>query len=167
MITKLPATNFPSVPCLPFSDLTNDDQNRQWYVFRTHSRQEKSLARDLERLAIPHYLPLNVRKLFYRRRTAWSYSPVFAGIVFVFANDEECRACQQTGRTAAYIKVSNSEGLRSLLRKVASRLEQDEDSSGVPGAPPDEFDAISSAALREVMRSDLVGCEAAILDHQI
>ncbi len=51
----------------------------QWMVVYTKPRQEKSLARDLLRQAIPFYLPLVKKTLQYSRRRMVSFAPLFDG----------------------------------------------------------------------------------------
>ncbi len=104
------------------SKFSGDASRRKWFVVRTLVRQEKSLARELKALGIPYYLPLMVRRLTYRRRTAWSYTPIFSGVVFVFADDDECRLCQNSKRVASTVPVCDGEGMHSLLTKVSEIL---------------------------------------------
>src|SRR5262245_14029736 len=84
-----------------------DRHGRRWYAARTFSRQEKLLSRELQLRGILHYLPLRVQRLTYRGRAAVTYVPVFSGMVFVFVNPAEHRACFSTGRVASILTVAD------------------------------------------------------------
>jgi hypothetical protein len=87
------------------------------------ARQEKSLARELLRRGIPFYLPLLSRRLVYKGRSVLSCAPLYSGFVFLYANEQEQRACLATGRVAAVLEVADQDGLRQDLQRVANALD--------------------------------------------
>lgn len=100
---------------------------RRWYAVKTLARQEKTLARELEQLSIPYYLPLRTRILTYRGRKATSFSPLFTGFVFIFATDEERRACLATGCATSMLCIVDQEAFRLDLIEVATALANEPD----------------------------------------
>ena len=99
--------------------------NRRWRVVQTLARQEKSLGRDLIPREVPFYLPLLPRHLNYHGRKAISYMPLFSGILFCYANDEERRLCLETHRVVSILDVADQPGLYEDLQKIAAALTGD------------------------------------------
>src|SRR5262245_57640435 len=68
-----------------------DDLPGRWWVAHTKPRNEKSLASDLVKLGIAHYLPLRRRQTRSRRtrRISRSLIPVFPGYLFFNGLDEQ------------------------------------------------------------------------------
>jgi hypothetical protein len=89
------------------------------------ARQEKSLGRDLLQRNVPFYLPLLPRHLSYRGRKAVSYSPLFSGILFCYANESERQICFETRRAVAIIEVADQAGLHDDLRRISAALTED------------------------------------------
>jgi hypothetical protein len=115
----------PEISCNPQDLLITppvDIEGRRWFAANTLARQEKSLARDLLRHGIPFYLPLLSRRLVYKGRSVWSYAPLYSGFVFLYANDQEQRACLATGRVAAILEIADQDGLRQDLKRIANAL---------------------------------------------
>src|SRR5215471_4241054 len=105
----------PEIACFPEDLLANppdDVEGRRWRVAQTMARQEKSLARDLARLEIPFYLPLVPRRLECKGRRLISYSPLFNGSVFIYANEGERHQCFATRRVADIVEASDQISLR-------------------------------------------------------
>jgi transcription antitermination factor NusG len=95
-----------------------DADGRQWWAVYTKSRQEKALARELLQHEVPFYLPLVARTILVRGRRVESLLPLFAGYVFLHA-DEDQRVCAlKTNRTSQLILVSDQDKLRRDLANV-------------------------------------------------
>ena len=100
----------PEISCYPEDLLTtapNEVPGRRWSVAHTMARREKALARELRRCEIPFYLPLRRQRLSSKGRRALSYHPVFAGFVFIYANDQESLCCLATRHVAAVLPVAD------------------------------------------------------------
>lgn len=108
-------------------DGANDQGERLWRVVHTKSRQEKSLARDLRKYRVPHYLPLVVTPHVYRGKRVNSYSPLFGGYVFLYCTEEERIRTFGTGRVAQLLPVEDQDGLLSDLQSVEQLI-----NAGVP-----------------------------------
>ena len=93
---------------------------RQWFVLYTKPRQEHALARDLLRVQIPFYLPLVPHISLCGRRRLRSMTPLFAGYVFLLADEPERLRCLATHRVAQVLPVFDQERLHNDL----VRLEQ-------------------------------------------
>ncbi|MGE3313826.1 MAG: transcription termination/antitermination protein NusG [Planctomycetaceae bacterium] len=97
---------------------TPKGEGREWSVFYTKVRQEKSLARELLAREIPFYLPLIQRNHLYQGRKRSSYVPLFAGYVFLFATADERVTALSTNRVARVIEVQDAEELFADLRQI-------------------------------------------------
>lgn len=60
-----------------------------WFVAHTRSRQEKALARYLEPLEVPFYLPVREKRTVGKERVRISYLPLFPGYVFLRGGSAE------------------------------------------------------------------------------
>jgi transcription antitermination factor NusG len=76
-----------------------------WMVAQTKSRQEKALALDLDRLGIPHFLPLSRTVRYYGRRKARVDLPLFAGYVFLRADRDAAIRADRTKRVVRLLPV--------------------------------------------------------------
>jgi Transcription termination factor nusG len=166
MAAMLPAaTDISFSPPELLTDPPHDKLLRQWCVARTLARQEKSLARDLRRQDVPYYLPLEVRKLTYHRRTAWSYVPVISGVVFIFANADERDVCQKNERVVSILKVKNQDEFRRNLLQVAMIL-SDKRHSPMPSSRDQHLRITDdpSSVVGATMIQDLSWCHTALLE---
>ncbi len=77
----------------------------KWYVLHTRSRQEKAVARDLEAMSIPYFLPLLHEARYYGRRKAFVDMPLFPSYVFVRSSLDDVYRVDRTKRIARVIKV--------------------------------------------------------------
>jgi transcriptional antiterminator RfaH len=115
-----------------------ESDGRDWYVLHTRPRQEKSVARELYRRAIPYYLPLVPRRSLLRGRVVTSYLPLFPGYVFLLGSREERGDALATGRVVRSLDVGDPAGLWRDLRRVARLLASGEavavEERLVPGA---------------------------------
>lgn len=113
-------------PCLfpenlldePGEDAPQEPSERLWRAVYTKSRQEKSLARELLKYQIPFYLPQvkNTTIVKGRRRTA--FVPLFAGYVFMLADEAERVRSLTTNRISRILNVEDGEQLVRDLRQI-------------------------------------------------
>lgn len=78
--------------CFPgdlFERIDETKDRRRWWSVYTKSRQEKALARQLEGMSVPFYLPLVPQVSTIRAKPVKSHLPLFSCYVFVFADDDE------------------------------------------------------------------------------
>lgn len=104
-------------PPVDFSTVSN------WCVAYTKSRQEKALARDLDVLGIPYYLPLVRTVRFYGRRKLRTRVPLFAGYVFVAGGKPEIIAADRTRHVVRFLQAPDPERLRQELQSIRLALE--------------------------------------------
>lgn len=110
-------------------DLLDDGQanawERRWWAAHTRARQEKALARQLLRWAIPFYLPLVAKDSYIRGRRFRSHVPLFSGYVFLFARDEERSLALSTNRISSILRVACQEELYRDLQQVHHLIASD------------------------------------------
>jgi transcription antitermination factor NusG len=101
-------------------DAVPDQLEGVWWVAHTRARNEKALARELERLSIFHYLPLQRRATRSRRsgRTHLSTVPVFAGYLFFNATEAQRYRVMATNRVANTLFVPDQQQLVAQIRNV-------------------------------------------------
>lgn len=92
--------------------------DRRWMAVYTKSRQEKSLARELLKYQIPFYLPQikNTTIVSGRRRT--SFMPLFAGYLFLLADEAERVRSLTTNRISRILEVEDAEQLVRDLQQI-------------------------------------------------
>jgi transcriptional antiterminator RfaH len=114
-------------PCDLFEDVQYDPgmSHRQWWAIFTKSRQEKALARDLERLEIPFFLPLIMRQNRIRNRVVEAYLPLFSGYVFMCGQDDDRVRSLTTNRVSTVLAVPNQWQLRNDLKHLNHLIEVD------------------------------------------
>jgi transcription antitermination factor NusG len=100
------------------SELADEPTDRQWWVLRTKARQEKAIARDLSRKAVPFYLPLHAERRTVRGKTVDSHLPMFEGYVFVFGSDDERVVSLKTNRVAQVLPVIDQKRFQRDLSQV-------------------------------------------------
>jgi transcription antitermination factor NusG len=96
---------------------------RRWWVAHTLPRQEKALARQLRRENIPYYLPCDPKRVRVRNRVEISQVPIFAGYLFVRAEEWERIRVLKTNRLAALLEVRDQERMWDDLRRVRRVLD--------------------------------------------
>jgi transcriptional antiterminator RfaH len=114
------------IQCYPSNLLESEDaasQERLWWVVRTRTRQEKSLARDLVDREIPFYLPQIHKTSVVRGRRRTSFLPLFSGYLFMFGDEQERYRSMTTNRVAQVLPVVEQRELREDLLQI-SRLIQ-------------------------------------------
>jgi transcription antitermination factor NusG len=97
-----------------------------WWVAHTRARNEKALARDLARMDIACYLPLQ-RKASRSRggRVHIADVPVFAGYLFFNATDGQRYRALATNRVANTLFVPDQDGLVAQIRHIHRILHSD------------------------------------------
>lgn len=96
---------------------------RQWWLVYTKVKQEKALARQLLTYEVPFYLPLVTRDHLYRGRRIRSHLPLFAGYLFLYADEYERGISLSTNRIAHSLSVADPDGLRHDLQQVNRLIE--------------------------------------------
>ena len=92
-------------------------------VLYTKPRQEKSLARDLLRQAVPFYLPLVKKTLQYGRRRIPSFAPLFDGYLFILGSEKQRAMSLATNRVLRVLRVGDGQELMNDLRQVERLIE--------------------------------------------
>lgn len=147
--------------CFPdnlLDELALADDSRRWWAAYTLPRQEKSLARQLNALSTPFYLPLVHQVRMVRGRKQRSYIPVFSSYVFLFAGDEERLGALETNRIAHLLPAKDSQALTRDLCRVRKMID-----SGVPLTVEARLKA--GQAVR-VKNGPLMGIEGTILERR-
>lgn len=95
-----------------------DQSDRRWWAIFTKARNEKALARELERFDIPFFLPLVPRRSRIRNRYVESYNPLFSGYLFLYGRDDERVRALTTNRVSLMLAVPDQVQLRNDLRQL-------------------------------------------------
>jgi hypothetical protein len=106
---------------------SDDADLPRWWLIHTKPRHEKTLARELRALDIPHYLPVTKCKSLTRGRTRTTQAPQFSGYLFLWGNSEQRLSALKTNRIVASYRVEDSVGLARQLWDLADLIEK-----GVP-----------------------------------
>ena len=130
-------------------------EERRWHVMHTRPRQEKCLARQLLDGQVPFYLPLVSRRFRIRGRTVTSHVPLFAGYVFVLADELERLTALATRRIVQPLVVKDQDGLWRDLRRIEQLI-----ASGAPITPEDRLGPGAKVRIRS---GPLAGLEGTIL----
>src|SRR5882672_823312 len=91
------------------------DPHRQWYVLHTKPRQEKSLADELARTSIEHFLPLVRYRRTYGGRIRHVQIPLFPGYLFLFGDSPDRQAALRTNRVANVLDVPDQQRFQNDL----------------------------------------------------
>jgi transcription antitermination factor NusG len=102
-------------------------------VAHTRSRREKALARHLEPLSIPFYLPSYEKHAVRGGRQFVSFLPLFPGYVFLRADPAARAAVFRTGQVVRLLDVRDPELLHQELRQL--RRLQESGARLVPYSP--------------------------------
>ena len=105
----------------PVGELTVSD--KRWFVLHTRSRQEKSLAADLDAMGIECYLPLTRAVRYYGRRKARVDLPLFPSYIFLWGDIEQAYAADRTRRVARLISVADQKRFARELASIRLALE--------------------------------------------
>jgi len=102
-------------------------ERHPWWVAHVKSRQEKVLARHLQPLGIPYYLPQREQKIRRAGRNFVSHLPLFSGYLFFRGTDDDRYAALRSNLVAQVIDVVDQPLLDAELRRLRTLQE-----SGLP-----------------------------------
>jgi transcription antitermination factor NusG len=108
-------------------EATSADTDRKWWAVYTKSRQEKALARQLEGMAIPFYLPLISQTTLLAGRRSTSLRPLFPSYLYVFGSENERVSALATKRATQILCARDSQLMTRDLANIRSLIE-----AGVP-----------------------------------
>jgi transcriptional antiterminator RfaH len=100
-----------------------DAGDRRWWVVYTKSRQEKALSRELLKYEIPFYLPQIKSTSVVKGRQRTVFAPLFAGYVFLLADEAERVRSLTTNRISRILDVKDGEQLVADLRQIKRLIE--------------------------------------------
>jgi len=102
-------------------------ESHPWWVAHVKSRQEKALARHLQPLGIPYYLPQREQKIRRAGRSFVSYLPLFPGYLFFRGADDDRQAAFRSNLVVQVIDVVDQPLLDTELGRLRTLQE-----SGLP-----------------------------------
>jgi transcription antitermination factor NusG len=102
-------------------------ESHPWWVAHVKSRQEKALARHLQPLGIPYYLPQREQKIRRAGRNFVSYLALFPGYLFFRGTDDDRYAAFRSDLVARVIEVVDQPLLDTELGRLRTLQE-----SGLP-----------------------------------
>ena len=102
-------------------------ESHPWWVAHVRSRQEKALARHLQPLGIPYYLPQREQKIRRAGRNFVSYLPLFPGYLFFRGTDDDRYAALRSDLVGRVIDVVDQPLLDAELGRLLTLQE-----SGLP-----------------------------------
>jgi len=109
----------------PQAELASAPPSRErgeWYVLRTRSRQEKTLAADLRSHEIAYFLPMFSSERLYCNRKVTVQLPLFPGYLFLRGSLDDAYTADRTRRVAQIIQVTNQARLDDELASLAHVL---------------------------------------------
>jgi transcription antitermination factor NusG len=95
-----------------------------WFVLQTKSRQEKTLAHDLQARGIGHYLPLVRSIRYYGKRKVDIELPMFPGYLFLRGDIDDAYTADRTGRVANILRVHDQNQLAWELRNISAAVDR-------------------------------------------
>jgi transcriptional antiterminator RfaH len=154
---EAPETGSGVFECLDRTPL--DSFTGRWFVLHTRSRSEKAVAEDLDRMRVPHFLPLVRKPRAYAGRVRRVVDlPLFPGYVFVCGDGDSREAALRTNRVAHVLDVPDQEGLVGDLRQVWRVVHGEE--------PVDLYPRIRRGARCRVKSGSLAGLEGVVVRRQ-
>ena len=102
-------------------------ESHPWWVAHVKSRQEKVLARHIQPLGIPYYLPQREQKIRRAGRNFVSYLPLFPGYLFFRGTDDDRYAALRRNLVVHMIEVVDQPLLDAELGRLRTLQE-----SGLP-----------------------------------
>jgi transcription antitermination factor NusG len=102
-------------------------ESHPWWVAHVKSRQEKALARHLQPLGIPYYLPQREQKIRRAGRNFVSYLALFPGYLFFRGTDDDRYAAVRSNLIPRVIEVVDQPLLDAELGRLRTLQE-----SGLP-----------------------------------
>ncbi len=101
-------------------------EGRSWCVAHTRPHQEKCLGRALFESETPFFLPVVEKHWLLRGRRMTSHIPVFAGYVFLLANQVERDAAKRTNRVAQLLEAPDQGQLWDDLTRLNRLIQSGE-----------------------------------------
>jgi transcription antitermination factor NusG len=98
-------------------------ESHPWWVAHVKSRQEKALARHLQPLGIPYYLPQREQKIRRAGRNFVSHLPLFRGYLFFRGTDDDRYAALRSNLVARVIDVVDQPLLDAELGRLRTLQE--------------------------------------------
>ena len=126
-----------------------------WWLVHTKPRNEKALARDLNRMGINHFLPQAVTHRRVGKQVTATELPLFPSYLFLCGADEDRYATLRTGRTVRVLRVPDQNRLRDELAHIERMTSS--------GAPLDVYPGIRTGRRCRVSRGSLEGLEGVVL----
>src|SRR5450756_2067383 len=102
-------------------------ESHPWWVAHVKSRQEKALARYIQPLGIPYYLPQREQKIRRAGRKFVSHLPLFPGYLFFRGTDDDRHAAFRSNLVGRVIEVVDQPLLDTELGRLRTLQE-----SGLP-----------------------------------
>lgn len=102
-------------------DVSLEESQRLW-VLHTKPRQEKALAKELLNRRISFFLPMRTNRKRSRGKTLTSYIPLFAGYVFLLADDQDRLDALKTNRVVHTLPVEDQNRLWFDLYQLRTLL---------------------------------------------
>lgn len=90
----------------------------RWWVAHVRSRQEKALARYLQPLEVPYYLPQREKKVRRSGRTFRSFLPLFPGYLFFRGQGRESDAVRRSDFAVRILEVVQQGQLTEELSQL-------------------------------------------------
>lgn len=87
-------------------------EDASWWLVYTKSRQEKRLSDQLAEMEVAHYLPVHQRDAITRGRVRIVEEPLFAGYLFLLANDDQRRDALSTNRISTTQAIPKIDAIR-------------------------------------------------------
>lgn len=114
-------------PATLLDDMATADSERKWWAVYTKSRQEKAIARQLEGMDVPFYLPLVSQTRIIGERKVKSLLPLFPSYLFVFGNDLERVQTLSTQRVTQMLPSPNNAVMTQDLANIRTMI-----AAGIP-----------------------------------
>jgi transcriptional antiterminator RfaH len=130
---------------------------QRWWVLHVKPRQEKSLARDLRSRAISFFLPLVRNRLTVRGRGVDSFTPLFAGYLFLLADRNDWLQALATRRVVKPLEVVDQARLWFDLRQIWRLI-----GSGSPLTP---VEMLPPGTTVEIQTGPLAGLRGQVISH--
>lgn len=109
----------------PADLLDTDPPGKPWRIAHVKSRREKTLAGFLAKKGIGYYLPMITRKQSGSGRVRYSLVPIFAGYLFLKADDADRYQALRTNQIARFIEVPDPDTLVRELKQIRQALTGD------------------------------------------
>ncbi len=101
-------------------------ENTQWWAVYTLARREKDLMRRLRQMSIAHYGPMIKRRSRSPSgRVRHAYVPLFAGYVFLLANEEQRYQALTTNCVSRCLAIPDADQLWHDLLQIRQLIEFD------------------------------------------